>query len=152
MEDNTFKRMPYTYPLLILGSRRNSNENSSITNVNKTNTLKNATSGSEITNLNKMLSESNETGLSRSVRQADQVIAASGSGGGYYCPEGIPVETALFALLGAFALAFGILFMAITKITGRRRKRRGAHPYEYNVKEAALNYSDIFSDLVWQGM
>ena len=61
-------------------------------------------------------------------------------------------RTALFALLGAFALAFGILFMAITMITGRRRKRRETHPYEYNVKEASLNYSDIFSDFVWQGM
>ena len=59
--------------------------------------------------------------LSRSERQAD--LAGAFSSGGGYCPEGIPVETAIFAILGAFGVAFGILFRAVTAITGGRRKR-----------------------------
>ena len=67
-----------------------------------------------------------QQGNDRVERQADLAVAASGYGTSSYCPEGIPVETALFAILSAFAVAFGILFTAITMITmgGRRKKRR----------------------------
>ena len=92
--------------------------------------------------------------LSRTERQSDLEAAASGYGGDHYCPEGIPVETALFAILGAFGLAFGILFMAITLITmpPGRRKRRGAEAYKPNSNEAPITYSDMFSDVLWHGM
>ena len=59
--------------------------------------------------------------LSRQSRQADLYGAAS-SGYGSYCPEGIPVEQAIFAILAAFGVAFGVLYRAITM--GRRRRRR----------------------------
>ena len=49
--------------------------------------------------------------------------AASGSGYGGYCPEGIPVELGLLSILAAFGVAFGILYIALTATTGRRRKR-----------------------------
>ena len=50
--------------------------------------------------------------------------AASGSGYGHQsCPAGVPVELALLSLLAAFGVAFGVLYTALTQITGRRRKR-----------------------------
>ena len=58
---------------------------------------------------------------SRVERQAD--LQGAFSSGGGYCPEGIPVETAIFAALAAFGVAFGILYRAVTIATGRRRKR-----------------------------
>ncbi len=60
--------------------------------------------------------------LSREARQSD--LAGAYSGYGSYCPEGIPVETAIFAILGAFGVAFGVLYRAVTLITGGRRRRR----------------------------
>ena len=52
------------------------------------------------------------------------VGAASGSGhSGHGCPEGIPVEIGLLSILAAFGVAFGVLYMALTQITGRRRRR-----------------------------
>ena len=54
-------------------------------------------------------------------------LVAAGSGGGGYghqsCPAGVPVELALLSILAAFGVAFGVLFTALTQITGRRRKR-----------------------------
>ena len=53
-------------------------------------------------------------------------LVAAGSGGGYghqSCPAGVPVELALLSILAAFGVAFGVLFTALTQITGRRRKR-----------------------------
>ena len=50
--------------------------------------------------------------------------AASGSGyGGGYCPEGIPVELGLLTILAAFGVAFGVLYLALTLTTGKRKKR-----------------------------
>ena len=39
------------------------------------------------------------------------------------CPAGVPVELALLSILAAFGVAFGVLYTALTQITGRRRKR-----------------------------
>ena len=88
--------------------------------------------------------------LDRVVRQVDLDSAGSGYGKSeYYCPEGIPVETALFAVLGAAGLAFGILFMAVTMITARRRKREA---YSNDSPENEAQVSVVFSDLIWEGM
>ena len=73
--------------------------------------------------LNTMKNSAAENPLSRDTRQADDLDGAF-SGYGHYCPEGIPVEQAIFALLAAFAVAFGILFRAVTLITGKRRRKR----------------------------
>ena len=50
-------------------------------------------------------------------------LFGAASGDGYYCPEGVPVELGLLSILAAFGVAFGILYMALTIATGRRRKR-----------------------------
>ena len=91
--------------------------------------------------------------LYRVVRQVDLDVAGSGYGHSeYYCPEGVPVETALFAVLGAAGLAFGILFMAVTMITmpPGKRKKRGIH--SSNSDENGAPISVVFSDLMWEGM
>ena len=71
----------------------------------------------------------------------DLVAAASGYGG--YCPEGIPVEIAILSLLGAFAVAFGILYRAVTlKTAGRRKKRKVTEP---------MHYLGKLQDFIWIG-
>jgi len=47
--------------------------------------------------------------------------ALSGYGGD--CPEGIPVEFGLLAILAAFGVAFGVLYVALTMTVGKRKKR-----------------------------
>ena len=79
----------------------------------------------------------------RSGKQADLSAAASGYGG--YCPEGIPVETAIFGILGAFGVAFGVLYRAVTIKTGGRRKRR-------DTKDEVVSPLDKISDFFWMGM
>ena len=88
------------------------------------------------------------TGYSaRTGRQADLVGAASGYGGGYgYCPQGIPIELALCLLLAGFAVAFGILYTAVTKKTGRRRKRSFV-----NDVSTLEDVREKFTDLFWWG-
>ena len=101
------------------------------------------------------ISEKDQFIQSRSDRQLDLDSAAdSGYGHELYCPEGIPVETALFALLGAAALSFGFLFMAITMITGgRKRKKREVNASHENLlDEVLMNFSGITSTFAWQGM
>ena len=97
--------------------------------------------------------------LSRSGRQLDLDSAASGYGNDYYCPEGIPVETALFMLLGALGLAFGILFRAITFITGaaRRKRRKRDMSSKGELLDADNDDHDVslynkMADNVWYGM
>ena len=70
----------------------------------------------------------------------------------YYCPEGIPVETALFAVLAAAGLSFGVLFMAITMITGMKRRKRGTPSLESENGYALPIYSEMFSQVLWEGM
>ena len=56
--------------------------------------------------------------------EKSDVMYGSFSGGGHSsCPAGIPVEFALLSILAAFGVAFGVLYQALTIITGRRRKR-----------------------------
>ena len=145
MGTSKFRRMPYQYPVILVGSRRLKQSHLSFANPKAKTFLTNVTSSIRNDTSSNVNSERNI--LLRSERQADLDVAASGYGS--YCPEGIPVETALFAVMGAAALAFGILFMAITMITmGGRRKRRDASLYSNNQHEASLG---ILSDLIWQG-
>jgi hypothetical protein len=88
--------------------------------------------------------------LSRVERQAD--LAGAYSGYGSYCPEGIPAETAIFAILGAFGVAFGILFRAVTLITGRRRRRRDASIPDDPPKTVWDELSYKVADVFWWGM
>ena len=75
---------------------------------------------------------------------SDQAAAASGYDDS--CPEGIPAEFALLSILGAFGVAFGILYRALTLTTSMRRKRR-------NVKDktSIFFFGDIIRDLTWAG-
>jgi hypothetical protein len=80
-------------------------------------------------------------------RQADLVGAASGYGSSYgYCPQGIPIELALCLLLAGFALAFGILYRAVTLKTGGRRKRSVDN--DVNTLDDA---QEKITDLFWWG-
>ena len=88
---------------------------------------------------------------SRSERQLDLEPAASGYGNDHYCPEGIPVETALFAILAAAGLSFGALFMAITKITARKRRKRGTAFDYVGFKDEKMDIYKILNSLAWQG-
>ena len=97
----------------------------------------------------KFIFENNEP---RSEKQLDLESAASGYGHELYCPEGIPVETALFALLGAAALSFGILFMEITMITGAKRKKRDTRTSYDNIDETENDYFIRLTDIAWKGM
>ncbi len=80
-------------------------------------------------------------------RQLDLVGAASGYGS--YCPEGIPIEQAICLLLAGFALSFGILWTALTKATGRRRKRRFLEADSASTFLEELQ--DQSSDMLWWG-
>jgi len=82
---------------------------------------------------------------SRVERQAD--LQGAFSSGGGYCPEGIPVETAIFAALAAFGVAFGILYRAVTVTTGGRKKRDASG----NDKPVSLmdEIGDHVADLLW---
>ena len=100
------------------------------------------------------------------------VAAASGSGHGGGCPEGIPVELGLLSILAAFGVAFGVLYMALTLTTAGRRKRSSdgfEHAEDDDLcetdsvqeligcglgklarqAEGSLSYK--FADLVWHG-
>ena len=85
---------------------------------------------------------------SRVERQAD--LQGAFSSGGGYCPDGIPVETAIFAALAAFGVSFGILYRAVTVTTGGRKKRDisdNSPPISF-MEEIGDNVADIF----WWGM
>ena len=81
-------------------------------------------------------------------RQAD--LQGAFSSGGGYCPDGIPVETAILGLLGAFGVAFGVLYRALTITTGGRKKRNisvGIEPQSL-LDEIANHIADLY----WWGM
>ena len=64
--------------------------------------------------------------LARQSRQADSHAAMSGYGHHkiIYCPEGVPVEQAIFGILAAFGASFALLFRAVSLARRKRRKRR----------------------------
>ena len=78
-------------------------------------------------------------------RQADLDGAFSGYGG--YCPEGIPVEQAIFGILAAFAASFAFLFMAVTMITDPRRRRKK----RAELGDDEISTGDIAADFSWLG-
>lgn len=126
--------------------RYNYTDSSSIADAIKTQYFKNYGKSNKF---EKFIFKNNEP---RSEKQLDLESAASGYGHELYCPEGIPVETALFALLGAAALSFGILFMEITMITGAKRKKRDTRISYDNIHEPENDYFIRLTDVVWQGM
>ena len=89
-----------------------------------------------------------EIANSRVERQAD--LQGAFSGGGGYCPEGIPAETAILAALAAFGVAFGILFRAVTVTTGGRKKR---DTFDNDEPISFMDeIGDHMADLYWWGM
>lgn len=78
------------------------------------------------------------------MERADLQAAASGGGYGHTsCPQGVPIEFALLSILAAFGVAFGILYTALTIITGRRRRKRS--------EQGDFDLSFKFRDLLWSG-
>ena len=144
--------MPYPYPVVILGPRQYKHNNlSTYSNSNNitTNGLNNSDTEDHINSWSYDYAP-----LTRTKRDDDlHGIWSSGYGGHSYCPEGIPVETALFAILGASALAFGILFMAVTmKTGGRKRKKRDTYDYDsYIQNETSIPFSRVLNDFIYQG-
>ena len=145
MRSNRQKRAPYQYSVLILGPRKQNNFSVSDFNGLDDPELK-ITNDTYLSPFSAHVAFEPEDNLSRLRR--DDSYGSSGYGAHSYCPEGIPVETALFAITGAAALAFGILFMAITMITmmGRRRRRETS-----NETESPVSFSGVLSDLIYQG-
>ena len=81
------------------------------------------------------------------------VMYGSHSGGGHSsCPAGVPVEFALLSILAAFGVAFGVLYQALTIITGRRRKRDAGESEEAEtVPEPEVGFAFRFADFLWLG-
>ena len=79
---------------------------------------------------------------------SDLDTLASGHGYEYepihtsFCPDGVPLEFALLSLLAAFGVAFGVLYVALTMATGRRRRELSG--------DFLLLDSNI-ADLIWAG-
>ena len=145
MKSNREKRAPYQYSVFILGPRKQNNYTVSgfkgldgpefkINNDSYLDPYPTHVASEGVNDISRM--------------RRDDSYGSSGYGAHSYCPEGIPVETALFAITGAAALAFGILFMAITMITmmGRRRRRETS-----NENESPVSFSGVLSDLIYQG-
>ena len=145
------KRSPYQYSVLILGPRQH---NYTVSDYKGLDVPEIETYNNSYLNPNPTQVRSvQENNVSRWRRDGYDSYGSSGYGSHSYCPEGIPVETALFAVTGAAALAFGILFMAITMITmPGRRKRRETNDLKQNEElEPPLLLSGAFSDLIYQG-
>ena len=83
------------------------------------------------------------------------VLYGSHSGGGHSsCPAGIPVEFALLSILAAFGVAFGVLYQALTIITGRRKKRDAGESETGDaetVPEPEVGFAFRFADFLWLG-
>ena len=84
------------------------------------------------------------------------VMYGSHSGGGHSsCPAGVPVEFALLSILAAFGVAFGVLYQALTIITGRRKKRNAVEPEgEEDAEtepEPEVGFVFRFADFLWLG-
>ena len=83
----------------------------------------------------------------------DDAYGAASGGGHSSCPEGIPVELALLSILAAFGVAFGVLYMALTVVTGGRKKRSvtGEEADEAGDEEGGVGMAFQFADLFWFG-
>ena len=81
---------------------------------------------------------------------SDLDTLASGHGYEYepihtsFCPDGVPLEFALLSLLAAFGVAFGVLYVALTMATGRRRR-------DLSLSGDFLLLDSNIADLVWAG-
>ena len=142
IEKDLINRKPYQYPVSLFGPRSLEKEFSAYDTINRFIQAQNSSSLSQLKYSDRKLASTSRHCVER---QADLEGTASGYGE-YYCPEGIPIETALFLLLAASGLAFGALFRAITLKTGGRRKKRS--------NWEAKNYFsmfDLISDLIWYG-
>ena len=147
-QNNTIKQ--YMYPVFLFGPRSLSSNKFYIRNQRNTNNLTVYRNNLQVRESISNNAASSSRIRSRSERQADLTGAASGYGE-YYCPEGVPVETALFAILAAFGVAFGAIWRAITLQTGgRRRKRSSKEPNSEN-DTSTSSALENFSDLLWSG-
>ena len=72
----------------------------------------------------------------------NQDLVGAASGSGYYCEEGIPTEAALLMVLAAFAISFGMLYMASTTNKPSGRKIRDG---------SAVSDINKFADIFWKG-
>ena len=59
------------------------------------------------------------------------------------------MEFALLSILAAFGVAFGILYRAVTFITGRRK--RSIYDTVVYDEQVAQDFSAPFADLLWMG-
>ena len=83
---------------------------------------------------------------------SDNFAAASGSGYGGGCPEGVPVEFAILSILAAFAVSFGILYRTFTLETGGRRRRRFSFDGNVDkIQESGFDVSQMIADYFWLG-
>ena len=98
--------------------------------------------------------------LARESRQADSYGAMSGYGHHkiIYCPEGVPVEQAIFGILAAFGASFALLFRAVSLGRRKRRKRAAGESFqeyhEYLAEEEEGWIQEIgerISDVYWWG-
>lgn len=152
MRQSRINLKPYQYPVVILGPRQYKHTN--VSTYSNSNTIAQTGFNSSATDDTIAGWNYDAAPHSRTKRDDDlHGVMSSGYGGHSYCPEGIPVETALFALLGASALAFGILFMAVTlKTGGRKRKKRNAYDYDsYIQNETSIPFSRVLKDFIFQG-
>ena len=71
-------------------------------------------------NSSKIMTKPSSSVLSREARSMSMLGYGMSA---YGCPEGIPIEQALFGILAAFGASFGVLFRAVTQATQKRKKR-----------------------------
>ena len=142
IQKHAINRKPYQYPVSLFGPRSLQNE---VSVNDPLSSLLSKQNVSPTSPLESTIDKLGSTTKHRTERQADLEGTASGYGE-YYCPEGIPIETALFLLLSAAGLAFGALFRAITLKTGGRRKKRSNWE-----SDNYFSFFDLISDLIWSG-
>ena len=73
--------------------------------------------------------------------------------------QGVPIEIALLTILAAFGVAFGVLYRALTLITGRRRRKRSllgqndgqAEQEEEEEADQGVGGLFILQDFIWHG-
>ena len=150
VEKASTKREKYQYPIVSLFGPRSLKHDLLLKDYFNKAQLKFTQNLAPYEQINSANDETTSSTRIRIERQADLTGTASGYGD-YYCPEGIPIETALLCLLGAFGLAFGALFRAITLKTGGRRRKRSTGEFTTESTESSLSIIFMASDLLWSG-